>query len=101
MRAFASLNSAPDAVRRGKAVLDLLAFWTIPLAVLGGWLLAGGFTLSALDSAAGAWRLRPATMARVADRIRTAPPELTVPAVPATRPSRVARPVRPDQSRPM
>src|SRR5438105_1468942 len=101
MRAYASPNSAPDALRRGKAVLDRLAFWAIPLAILCGWLLAGGFTVSSLASATSAWRLRPATMVRVADRIRTAAPELTVPAVPATRRCRVALPVRPDQSRPM
>jgi hypothetical protein len=100
MRAYASLNSAPDAVRRG-AVLDQLALWTIPLTVLSGWLLAGGFTVSALASAASAWRLRPVAMDRVADRIRTAAPDLTVPAVPATRRCRVARPARPDQPRPM
>jgi len=95
---FASRNSALDAVRRGRMSLDLLAFWTIPVALLGAWLLAGGFTVSALASATAAWQRRPPAIAPVGDRLLV-PPAAALPAVSATRRCRLARPARPDQQR--
>ena len=86
MPVFASRSPRRDAARRASPLFPALRFWAFPLAMACAWLLAGAFSVSALESASAAWKRGPPARMSFAEQI-----EVMAPTAPTRRISK-ARP---------